>query len=163
LYFVVVHFGCQLKPNAIPFLGNYSGMDWTLCNQLCTGQEQSVFLVGKDTCYCGNDTLINYGPLTNESACDIPCSTHPDQMCGDGSVVDGYYTGKIRCIFVICLTEYFIFYTICHTHNVKLLISDNAMLRLMASNYRPKLTNLANFCCSPISVLGTRTPVRRVV
>jgi len=85
--------GCWLKPNVDPFLGNFTGMDWSLCNQLCTGQETNIFMVGKDSCFCGNETILEH--LTNGSACDVPCPTHPDQMCGDGSVVWASYTGEL--------------------------------------------------------------------
>ena len=78
------NFGCQLKPNWEPVLGNYTGMDWTLCNQMCTTQGEVVFRVGKDACYCGG--TLSFESL-NSSVCDEPCSNHPDQICGDGSVV----------------------------------------------------------------------------
>lgn len=60
---------------------------------LCTGLNQPVFAMTEgDTCYCG-DTLPAANTMTDDSECNVPCNSYPDEMCGGSSAFSVYTNG----------------------------------------------------------------------
>ncbi|WAR05350.1 CL12B-like protein, partial [Mya arenaria] len=90
--------GCYQKPPTMPAtLSNYGAMELTLCRQLCIGKSRPIFAMGADTCTCGGFDVLNNLTLASAAECNIPCTMHPDQMCGNGSVIWVYDTDETRC------------------------------------------------------------------
>ncbi|WAR05296.1 hypothetical protein MAR_020665, partial [Mya arenaria] len=75
-------------------LSNYGAMELTLCRQLCIGKSLPIFAMGADTCTCGGFDVLNNLTPASAAECNIPCTVHPDQMCGNGSVIWVYDTGE---------------------------------------------------------------------
>lgn len=87
--------GCFEVPDGVDvILKNFGSLELTLCRQICVTRAKNVTLIGRDFCACASESALTSFVSTSGASCDVRCKIHKDQLCGNGSSVWAYHSGK---------------------------------------------------------------------